>query len=275
MIVICEPLRWGFEHAMANAALIGTVADAFQEEELLFLAEAEHIRYVKNILNAHSVVVRYRETTIPPRTLLDYQRSAPDFRLCRNVFRVAHKNHANTIIFCSVTTPGLISIKTLLRRYRDIVCLVIPHNILQRVTTAPPLLPHRRFFSFRLWMSFGNTHRLRYVVLGPRIEERLKQYVPRVSSFVSSIDLPYFFSDDVSPEPFVDNAIRFGSYGIGSFEKGTDIFFSLAEEVQSAKTTYKPTFALIGHEWDKQLKAVPHRSANIPLSGRPVGSRSV
>jgi hypothetical protein len=31
----------------------------------LFLAEAEHIRYVKNILDAHSVVVSYRETTIP------------------------------------------------------------------------------------------------------------------------------------------------------------------------------------------------------------------
>ena len=41
--------------------------------------------------------------------------------------------------------------------------------------------------------------------------------------------------------------IRFGSYGVGSFEKGTDIFFRLAEEVQSAKTTYKPTFTQIGH----------------------------
>ena len=67
MIVICEPQFWGFQHASVNAALIGTVAEAFQDEELLFLAEAEHIRYVKNILDAHSVVVRYRETTIPPR----------------------------------------------------------------------------------------------------------------------------------------------------------------------------------------------------------------
>ena len=67
MIVICEPQFWGFQHATVNAALIGTVAEAFQEEELLFLAEAAHIRYVKNILDAHSVVVRYRETAIPPR----------------------------------------------------------------------------------------------------------------------------------------------------------------------------------------------------------------
>src|SRR5665647_502450 len=274
MIVICEPMRWGFEHATVNAALIGTVADAFQEEELLFLAEAAHIGYVKDILDAHSVAVRYRETTIPPRTLLNYQRSAPDFRLCRNVFRVAHKNHANTIIFCSVTTPGLISIKTLLRRYRDIVCLVIPHNILQRVTTAPPLLPHRRFFSFRLWMSFGNTRRLRYVVLGPRIEERLKQYVPGVSSYVSTIDLPYFFSDDVGPEPFADDAVRFGSYGVGSYEKGTDIFFGLAEEVQSAKTTYKPTFTLIGFLLDPRLKDVPHTSVNIPSLDVPLDQES-
>jgi hypothetical protein len=267
MIVICEARLRGFEHATVNAALIGTVADAFQEEDLLFLAEAAHIRYVKNILDAHSVAVRYRETTSPPGTFLNYprsaaQRSAADFRLYSTVFHLAHKNHANTIIFCSATTRGIISIKALLRRYRDIVCLVVPHDILQAVTRTPPLLPHRRFFSFRFWISFGNTHRLRYVVLGPRIEERLKHYVPRVSSYVSSIDLPYFFSDDVGPEPFADNTIRFGSYGIGSVEKGTDIFFRLAEEVQSAKTTYKPTFTLIGHIIDKRLKAVPHRSVN-------------
>ena len=275
MIVICEPRLRGFEHATVNAALIGTVADAFQEEDLLFLAEAAHIRYVKNILDAHSVVVRYRETTSPPGTLLNYprsaaQRSAADFRLYRNVFHLAHKNHANTIIFCSATTRGIISIKALLRRYRDIVCLVVPHDILQAVTRVPSLRPDRLFFSFRFWISFGNTHRLRYVVLGPRIEERLKQYVPRVSSYVSSIDLPYFFTDDVGPEPFADHVIRFGSYGLGSFVKGTDIFFRLAEEVQSAKTTYKPTFTLIGHILDKRMKAVPHRWVNIPSVDVPL-----
>lgn len=271
MIVICEPMCWGFEHSEVNAALIGTVAEAFQEEDLLFLAEAKHIRYVKNILDEHSITVSYRETTIPPRALLEkHQRFAPDFRLYRNVFRVAHKNHATRIIFCSVMSPGIISIKALLRRYRDTACLAILHHVLQDVIKRPSLRPLHLFFWLRLWLSFGNTHRLRYVVLGPRIEAKLKQYVPRVSSYVSSIDLPYFFSDDVSPEPFVDNAIRFGSYGIGSFEKGTDIFFNLAEEVQSAKTTYKPTFTLIGQIPQKQLKDVPHTSVNIPSPDVPL-----
>ena len=107
------------------------------------------------------------------------------------------------------------------------------------------------------------------MVLGPHIEERLKQFVPRVSGYVSSIDLPYFFSDDVSPEPFADDAIRFGSYGVGSLEKGTDNFFRLAEEVHSAKTTYKPTFTQIGRI-DERLKAVPHRSVNIPSPDVPL-----
>jgi hypothetical protein len=271
MIVICEPMCWGFEHASVNAALIGTVAEAFQDEELLFLAEAEHIRYVKNILDAHSVVVRYRETAIPPRTLVEkHQRFAPDFRLYRNVFRVAHKSCANTIIFCSVMSPGLISIKTLLRSYRDIACLAVLHHVLQEVTTVPSLQPHRLFFWLRLWLSIGNTHRLRYVILGPRIAERLKQYVPRMSSYVSTLDLPYFFRDDVSPEPFADDVVRFGSYGVGSLEKGTDIFFRLAKEVQSAKTTYTPTFTLVGTVPWKQLKDVPHRSVNIPSPDVPL-----
>jgi hypothetical protein len=275
MIVICEPKSRSFEHASVNAALIGTVADAFQEEELVFLAQAEHIRYVKNILDAHSVVVRYRETTIPLETFFNYplsvaRPSAANFRFYRNVFHLAHKNHANTIIFCSVTKRALILIKALLRRYRGITCLVVLHDILQDVTKAPPLLPHRRFFSFRFWISFGNIHRLRYVVLGPDIEERLKHYMPRVSSYVSSIDLPYFFSEDVGPEPFADDAIHFGSYGVGSCAKGTDIFFRLAEEVQSTKTTYRPTFTLIGHLLNKRLKDVPHRSVNLPSPEVPL-----
>jgi hypothetical protein len=279
MIVICEPRLRGFEHATVNAALIGTVAEAFQEEELIFLAEAEHIRYVKNILDAHSVVVRYHETPSPPGTLHNYprsaaQRSAADFLLYRNIFHLAHKNHANTIIFCSATTRGIISIKALLRRYRGIVCLVVPHDILQAVTRVPSLRPDRLLSSFRFWISFGNTHRLRYVVLGPRIEERLKQYVPQMSGYVSSIDLPYFFSDDVVPEPFADDVIRFGSYGVGSFVKGTDIFFRLAEEVQSAKTTYKPTFTLIGHIPDKRMRAVPHRWVNIPSLDAPLSAEA-
>jgi len=270
MIIICEPQFRGFQHATVNAALIGVVAEAFQEEELLFLAEAEHIRYVKKILDVRSIVVSYSVTTFPPRTFSNVRRFTSEFRQLRNVFHVARKKNVNTIIFCSVTTPGLISIKALLTGYRDIVCLVVPHNILQEVTRVPPLRPDRLFFSFRLWISFGNTHRLCYVVLGPCIEEQLKKYVPRVSSYVSSIDLPYFFRDDVSLEPFAENAIHFGSYGIGSFEKGTDIFFRLAEEVQSAKTTYKSTFTLVGYVWDKKLMAVPHRSVKVPSLGVPL-----
>jgi len=81
---------------------------------------------------------------------------------------------------------------------------------------------------------------------------------------VSSIDLPYFFSDDVSPEPFADDAIRFGSYGIGSFEKGTDVFFGLAEEVQSAKTTYKPTFTLIGYVEGRTAEGYAPQRGNTP-----------
>jgi hypothetical protein len=167
-------------------------------------------------------------------------------------------------------SPGLISIKTLLTSYRDVVCLVVLHDELQDVATLPPLRPFRLFFWLRIWLSVGNTNELRYVVLGPRIEERLKQYVPRVRSYVSSIDLPYFFRDDVSPEPFPDDIIRFGFYGVGSFEKGADIFFRLAEEVQSTTTTYKPTFTLIGRIPQKHVKDVPHRSVNIPSPDVPL-----
>ena len=108
------------------------------------------------------------------------------------------------------------------------------------------------------------------MVLASDIEERLKQYVPRVSSYVSFIDLPYFFSDDVSPEPFADDAIRFGSYGVGSLRKGLIIFLGWPKRCNSAKTTSRPTFTLIGHI-DKRLKDVPLTvPVNIPSPDVPL-----
>jgi len=43
MIIICEPQCIGFEHAEFNAALLSVIKHAFPDEEIMFVAEKEHI----------------------------------------------------------------------------------------------------------------------------------------------------------------------------------------------------------------------------------------
>lgn len=294
MIVICETYFRGFEHVQFNAALIGSVAAAFPKGGLIFCAEREHMDHVKRVVGAHVATVRFIEVELPDRALPDEQRSRrlpfaarrEQLTLCRRIFGLADKNQARQIVFCSATTRNaLVSIKVMLRQCPQISCLVVLHDLQRLVGTPQPkrLTPQlfisnsfkrayiafqSRDFSYRHRLHADNTAKIRYVIPGPPslMEQGLKKYLPRLSNYISPIDIPYIFADSVGSEPFKDDAIHFGFYGHASLRKGADIFFKLADEVSSARTKYRPIFVLIGSIEDKQLKETPHTSVNIPSS---------
>jgi hypothetical protein len=275
-----------------NAALIGSVAEAFPEGELIFCAEREHMNHVKRVVGAHVPKVRFIEVELPERALPDEQRSLrlpfaarrEQLTLCRRIFGLADKNQASQLVFCSATTRNaLVSIKVMLRRFPQISCLVVLHDLQRLVGTpqpkrlTPPLVVsdsirrayiacQRRDFSYRHRLHADNTAKIHYVVPGPPplMEQGVKKYLPRLYNCISPIELPYIFADSVGSEPFKDGVIHFGFYGHASLRKGADIFFRLADELSSARTKYRPIFVLVGSIEDTQLKEMPHTSVNIP-----------
>jgi hypothetical protein len=274
MIVICEPHFRGLQHTQFNAALVGSVAEAFPEGGLIFCAEREHMNHVKSVVGTHVAAVRFIEVELPGR--LPVAAHLEQLALCRWIFGLADKTQARQIVFCSAETwNALVSIKVMLRRFPQISCLVVLHNLQTKVRTPQPQRLTPQLFSFRRWLLAGNTAKLHYLIPGspPVIEQGLKKHLPRLRNYVSPIDLPYVFADSVGSEPFKDDVIHFGFYGHASLRKGADIFFKLADEVRSARTKYQAIFVLIGEILDKQLKEMPRTSVTIPSPNAPLSQK--
>jgi hypothetical protein len=255
MIVVCEPQCIGFEHVQVNAALIAVVQGAFPDEEILFLAEEEHLNQAKEILKSNSVEINCEALRVPPRHQSNIERLPLEMRICRNTFALANARKARKILFCSITTATLVSIKMLLRFYKGTECVVIPHDILEKVKSRPSYVPTETLFWFRFWIEFGNSDRLRYLVLSQLIQETLSQEIPRMAKYVQSIDLPYFFKKKATAL-LTESNIKFAFIGAGKRSKGVDLFFKMAEEVQ-ASSEAKPQFILIGHMTDDSINRIP------------------
>ncbi len=244
MIIICEPQFVGFEHVEVNAALIAAMRCAFPQEETLFLAEKQHLDLVNSTLEDRRIKIQFHEIGVPPRARSDLKRLPQELLLCRNVFDIARNNAANKVLFSSMTSPTLISIKVLLRFFNEIDCVAIPHAILGIATARPSLIPTKTPFWLRFWLSFGNMRRLHYLVLSPYIEERLIILLPKVREYVRSVDLPYFFDDEKESKSLDRDPIRFGLLGVASHSKGTDIYFAMAKKILHSHTPSVPQFGL-------------------------------
>jgi hypothetical protein len=277
MIIICEPQCVGFEHVEVNAALIAAIGCAFPQEEILFLAEEEHLERVSAKLEGQRVKIQFRETSVPPRNFSDLRRLPRELRLCKNVFDIAHNNAANKVLFTSITSPTLIAIKVLLRLFNEIECVATPHSILNSITKRPS--PKQTPFWFRFWLSVGNTKRLRYLVLSPYIEARLSVLLPKICEYVRSVDHPYFFDPEEDCRHLLNDPIRFGAFGVATRSKGADIFFAIANEVLHSGVGCVPEFVLVGHVADEAIGELPEdlvivESSNIPLSREDYKTRA-
>jgi hypothetical protein len=281
MIVICELHFRGFGHAPFNAALVASVAEAFPEEGLIFCAEREHLNHVKRSIDTRVAKVRFTEVKLPDRALREEQRGRrlpfaalfEELALYRRIFRLADKNRASQIVFCTAAHRNdLLIIKVMLRRFSQISCLVVLHDLQNKISTPQPTRLTPQFLSYRHWLLAGNTSKIHYLIPGapPLMEQGLEKYLPRLRNSVSPIDHPYIFTDSVGSKPFKDDVIHFGFFGHASLRKGADIFFKLADEVSATRTKYRPIFVLIGDIRDEQLKEMRHTSINIPAPNAPL-----
>ena len=237
MIIICEPQCIGFEHVEFNAALIKVVQYAYPNKKVLFLSESEHLHYVRNILEINNRKIEFMEIEVPPRNQSNLKRFPSEFKIVKNVFHLSNDIKADKILFSSITSPTLISIKILIRHFKGIRTIVIPHSLLETLNFRIPLDP--RYIIFWFWISFFNTPNLIYLILGPSIKDALIQKMPYLKEYLYSIDLPYFFKNNEIKKYKKNRIITFGFLGVGRKSKGIDRFFKLAEEVRKRKRKIK------------------------------------
>lgn len=273
MIVICEPQCRGFEHSEVNAAMIAVINHAFENEELLFFAEKDHLSHVRSLLVKQSIYITFKEIRIPPTLQSNYFRIFKEFEIVQNVFRFAKKSGATRVLFCSVTSPTLISIKIVIPFFKNIKTIVIPHSILGTITEFPRN-PIKILFWFKFWISVFNVRNLIYLVLGSSIESELVNELPEMKDYIHSLDHPYFYMKNQRDLPSKIKNIKFGFLGVVTNFKGAEFFFKLAKEIKTTKTNSNAEFFLIGHVTDGSIKQLQHEYIKIPSPKVPLSQEN-
>jgi hypothetical protein len=265
-----EQLCCGFEHVEVNSALISLVRFTFPEEEIIFFGEKNHIDWIKNSSKVLFSDINFIELELPRRFYPDIIRIFSDVLIVNKIFRFAKNHDTKFIIFCSLTSSLLYSIKFWQSRLNGIKCILIPHSILETINFKPPLNPLFFPFWFPYPLNIANAQNIKYLVYGNSIKTNLIKKFPRIQDYILSIDLPYLFDDDQNIRKLQEDCITFGFFGVGTSAKGIDEFFSLPNHI-STKYNHKPKYVVIGQILDKKLrKQIPEKiiipSVNKPLS---------
>lgn len=243
MILIFEPQCIGFEHAEFNAAFI-KVIEKSSNDEILFIAEKNHIKNVKSLLGS-TEEIQFKEIEVPPKEQSNMGRFRQEFALTKAVFYLANSLGCTQIIFSSIKSPSLIAAKYYLRSFKDINVLIIPHSVVDSINKVP--FSRDIIFWFNFWFRFFNTERIKYIFLGKPIHDELVKEIPRMEKYLEYIDHPWLFRNYETNENPLENKISFGFLGVGYRKKGINDFIKLAENTKDSNDKINIEFSIVGH----------------------------
>lgn len=271
MIIACEPVCHGFEHALVNAAVLSVVAEAFPGQEVLFLADEGHIGCVASdpVINARAGIT-FEPLALPARKSSGPKRFKHEFSVVATLFETAEQRRASLVLFTCISDETLRAIKLLIPRFPRIRCAAVLHGVLASVLKRPSLFPWKNRNAFRTWFLKQNSPQLTYILMGDSIERALVARFPAMAPHVVSIDLPYRFARPGRHEPFGDRTVTFGSLGVIRKAKGSDAFLRLANEVAASRHSWKPRFVCVGPVVDKKLHKLLGPSVTVPSPDAPL-----
>ncbi|MFA5973319.1 MAG: hypothetical protein WC780_13295 [Lentimicrobiaceae bacterium] len=272
MIIVIEPQCYANEHSDVNAALLAVIRSACPLQKIVFFAENSHLNLVKEITTLKNInLIDYYSIKIPNRNFIDAQRIFVEWVLTKQVFHKAKALKAQRIIFSSVTSSGLWCIKLLIRKFKNIDVIVIPHTILESVTEKPSLKkPWNLLFWFRYSLIIGNVPQLRFMLFGESKGKALCQILPQIQNYVISINLPYFFKEITVVRNKQSSILRFGYFGDLYNKKSTNGFSKLALEVHQESEKDKSKFILIGYIGDPIMRGKINSEIILPSIDRPL-----
>lgn len=250
-ILLWEPQCWGVEHARANAAVLATFLAAFPDSAIAFMGEKTHLDWIRQTLDFYwsSGVdrIEWIPVSIPKRSSSGWRRIPGEFSCALKVLIKAKKHEPGVFVACSLTGPGLFSLKCLIQLIQfHFPILAIPHSVLATLKQACPRKPWSQIIHFPRALKMLKNSRIRYIALGEPILQTLQKEFPRLAVHFSSMDLPNFMPPYGADENKVNPSLRmhFGFLGIASRERGFDEFVRLAERVYEEYVDVR--FSLVG-----------------------------
>ncbi|GFE62578.1 glycosyltransferase family 1 protein [Geobacter sp. AOG2] len=273
MIIACEPVCHGFEHALVNAAMLSVFAEAFPDQEILFLADQGHIGCVASdpIIGTRAGIA-FESLSLPARKSSGPERFKHEFSVVATLFETAEQRGASLVLFTCISDETLRAIKLLIPRFPRIRCAAVLHGVLASILKRPSLFPWKNRNTFRTWFLQQNSPQLTYILMGDSIERELVARFPTMAPHVASIDLPYRFVQPYGHEPFANRTVTFGSLGVIRKAKGSDAFLRLANEVAASSRSWKSRFICVGPVIDKKLRKLLGTAVTVPSPDAPLSA---
>jgi glycosyltransferase involved in cell wall biosynthesis len=235
MIVVCEPVCWGWEHVAINAALLEIVRLAFPSSEIAFYGEASHISHLQSeIGEAISGTIMWRSVRLAPRHSPPSRRWSVDVGLALRLLKVLRAAPEGRLLLCGATPAMVLAIKLMMRRgaLRTNEVQVVCHGWLSRLRGWRSRNPFLRILDWRTALTIGNDPRIQFVVLEESIRDTLAAEFPRLARHLAVLPHPIPPSEPFVADYHLRAPFRFGFLGLASDAKGFPAFLEMASSLR-------------------------------------------
>lgn len=246
MIVVCEPLVREQEHVPFNSAFLAAIRLAFPDQQVRFMAEARHLRLVKELIDSMDLApIDYIEIALPPRHATLRHRMWRDCRLVRRLMSSFDRETTGHLVFSSTTKGVLAALAFFVRRRPvNINVQLVLHGGLANITEKRRN-PLARLLNIRQFLRCACHRRIQFLVLEEWILRSLVTVAARIAANAAAIPHPIPLLETSTVSPTLGLPLRVGFLGLATPQKGFDHFLALASDPRWHEDD-SVTFDLIG-----------------------------
>ncbi|HKY98488.1 MAG TPA: glycosyltransferase [Gemmatimonadaceae bacterium] len=231
MIVVCEPISWGWEHVPINAALLEIVHRAFPSREIAFYAEESHIANVKSELEtATSRAITWSPIPRPRRHAPPRDRWYADMRLIWQMLRVLRDAPDGHFLLCTANPEIVLALKAFVRlgAVQDKTIQIVCHGALAHLRGWRSRNPFMRIRDWRSALTLGNDRRIQFIILEEPVRRRVVDLLPAIEGHLAKLDHPIPSIEPHPPDVDFRPPFRFGFLGLATDAKGFPAFLEMA-----------------------------------------------
>jgi glycosyltransferase involved in cell wall biosynthesis len=236
MIVVCEPICWGWEHVPINVGLLEIVGRAFPSREIVFYAEESHLANVKSqVRGPLARTISWRPIPRPRRHAPLRERFYADVMLVWRMLRVARNDSEGYLLLCSGTPEMVLTAKTLMRlgAARGKALQIVCHGGLATLRGWRSRNPFLRMRDWRSALTVGNSRSIQFILLEEPIRKTVVGLFPAVERHLAGLDHPIPPIEPSETEIEFGTPFRFGFLGLATEAKGFHAFLEMASVLKS------------------------------------------
>ena len=262
MIVFIEPECKKFEHADVNSSLLLLFNQLYKNESFVFLGEKSHLTIINETILKYDLSINFTEFNLPLKNGNFILRFISNFKFINKVIKFSKINNAKSLIFSSITIPGILVLKLFCLFNPDLNISCVGHTILETIFI------NKRINYLKIILNNLILKNFILIIYGHNNDKEIIKHVPNIKKNVISIDLPYIF--EYIPKNILDNnKITIGSLGIARIDKGAIQLFKIAQAVKKLQLCDNIKFVQIGQVFDIDYKKYTN-SIDFPSPEAPI-----